>query len=92
MSFRLAFLGGLFSNGARFRQDLCSLGSWCWRNIMSELERHGHTVVARDLPGLGADKTPPAEVTLERYTQAVCGALLTEPQPVLLVGHSMGES
>ena len=59
------------------------------RSVKSELERHGHTVVARDLPGLGEDKTPATEITLERYTQAVCNALLTEPEPVLLVGHSM---
>ena len=64
-------------------------GSWCWKNIKGELERHGHTVVARDLPGLGEDKTPAEEVTLERYTDAVCETLLSEPEPVLLVGHSM---
>jgi pimeloyl-ACP methyl ester carboxylesterase len=64
-------------------------GRWCWKNIIGELERHGHTVVARDLPGLGEDKTPMEEVTLERYTDAVCEALLAEPKPVLLVGHSM---
>jgi pimeloyl-ACP methyl ester carboxylesterase len=65
-------------------------GSWCWTGLKAELERHGHTVVARDLPGLGADKTPPGEVTLEEYTDAVCETLLSEPEPILLVGHSMG--
>jgi pimeloyl-ACP methyl ester carboxylesterase len=35
-------------------------------------------------------KRLPPEVTLERYTEAVCGALETETEPVLLVGHSMG--
>jgi pimeloyl-ACP methyl ester carboxylesterase len=65
-------------------------GSWCWREIISDLEGHRQTVVARDLPGLGEDKMPPGAITLEGYTEAVCGALLTEREPVLLVGHSMG--
>ena len=65
-------------------------GRWVWDKVTSPLEAKGHTVAALDLPGLGADRTPAAEVTLQRYTDAVCEALITEDEPVLLVGHSMG--
>ena len=40
-------------------------GRWCWAKRTGKLEEHGHTVVARDLPGLGDDRTPAAEITLE---------------------------
>jgi pimeloyl-ACP methyl ester carboxylesterase len=65
-------------------------GRWCWVKTIAELEGMGHTVVALDLPGLGEDQTPPAEITLQRYVDAVCDALGKEEEPVLLVGHSMG--
>lgn len=65
-------------------------GRWCWEKVTGKLEAQGHTVVARDLPGLGNDPTPAATVTLETYTNAVCEALVAEDEPVLLVGHSMG--
>ena len=65
-------------------------GSWCWDRLIGPLEAEGHEVDARDLPGLGEDRTPAAEVTLDRYVDAVCEALTRESEPVLLVGHSMG--
>jgi pimeloyl-ACP methyl ester carboxylesterase len=55
-----------------------------------ELESRGHTVVALDLPALAENHTPPAEITLLRYVDAVCDALAKEDEPVLLAGHSMG--
>ena len=64
--------------------------SLVWNKVVGELEARGHTVVARDLPGLGEDQTPLAEITLQNYVDAVCDALVTEDDPVLLVGHSMG--
>jgi len=50
----------------------------------------GFDVVAIDLPGLGADRTPPGEVTLDGYRAAVVDAVVAAPEPVTLVGHSMG--
>jgi pimeloyl-ACP methyl ester carboxylesterase len=50
----------------------------------------GHRPVAIDLPGHGADQTPRAHQTLEAYVDALLRALDAEPEPVLLVGHSMG--
>jgi len=46
--------------------------------------------VARDLPGLGLDRTPAAEITLQAYADAVCEALAKEADPAVVVGHSMG--
>jgi pimeloyl-ACP methyl ester carboxylesterase len=65
-------------------------GDWCWKNVRPLLENRGHTVIANDLPGLGNDQTPAAEITLVRYRDAVCESLEKEREPVILVGHSMG--
>jgi pimeloyl-ACP methyl ester carboxylesterase len=47
-------------------------------------------VTALDLPGSGDDDTPVADVTLDAYAGRICDALADEPEPVVLVGHSMG--
>jgi pimeloyl-ACP methyl ester carboxylesterase len=38
----------------------------------------------------GEDRTPAAEVTLQGYTDRVVDALDAQPEPVVLVGHSLG--
>lgn len=65
-------------------------GAWCWEKVVPLLEQAGHRVVARDLPGHGSDPTPPDEVTLDSYARAVAALLDDQPEPVVLVGHSMG--
>jgi pimeloyl-ACP methyl ester carboxylesterase len=55
-----------------------------------ELAGRGHEVATFDLPGAGDDPTPVAEVTLDAYARRICDALADEPEPVVLVGHSMG--
>jgi len=65
-------------------------GGWCWYKVVAALEKHGHTVLAPDLPGHGKDKTPIADVTLQRYVDSVCKLLDAQREPVVLVGHSMG--
>jgi pimeloyl-ACP methyl ester carboxylesterase len=65
-------------------------GAWCWDRVAPLLEQDGHEVVRFDLPGHGEDRTPAAEVTLEGYTDRVVEALDTLPEPVVLVGHSLG--
>jgi pimeloyl-ACP methyl ester carboxylesterase len=65
-------------------------GAWSWKDIVGPLERAGHTVTAVDLPGAGEDETPVAGVTLDACAAKVCDALLAEPEPAILVGHSMG--
>jgi pimeloyl-ACP methyl ester carboxylesterase len=65
-------------------------GAWCWEPLVAELSAGGHTVATLDLPGSGDDATPVAEVTLDAYTQRICDTLADQPEPVILVGHSMG--
>ena len=65
------------------------LGAWSWERVLPGLVEAGHTARAIDLPGAGADTTPVAEVTLDRYADAICAAL-TDAPPTLLTGHSMG--
>jgi pimeloyl-ACP methyl ester carboxylesterase len=65
-------------------------GAWCWERVIPGLEAAGHTAVAIDLPGQGADPTPLEQITLYRYADAVCDALDRLDGPVLLTGHSMG--
>ena len=64
-------------------------GAWFWELLIGELESGGHTVEAFDLPGSGADASPVAEATLDRYAQSVCETL-GRGEPAILVGHSMG--
>jgi len=63
-------------------------GAWCWYKVIPRLEAAGHRVIAPDLPGLGADKTPIGEVTLKRWVDAVVECLDMADEPVVLVGHS----
>ncbi|MCU0900550.1 MAG: alpha/beta fold hydrolase [Cypionkella sp.] len=61
-------------------------GAWCWHRVIPALAALGHTARAIDLPGRGRDRTPLAEVTLDSYARAICGAL---ERPAIVVGHSM---
>ncbi len=65
-------------------------GAWCWNKVVPLLQKEGHTVVAPDLPGLGEDKTPISEVTLQAYAARVCEVVSAQSEPVILLGHSMG--
>ena len=65
-------------------------GAWCWEKLVPILDGAGHAVLAIDLPGHGDDETPPSEVTLASYGEAVCRGARCLPPPVLAVGHSMG--
>ena len=65
-------------------------GAWCWTKLVPELERRGHRAVAFDLPGSGEDKTPIEQVTLDGYIVRVSEVILRQPEPVILVGHSLG--
>jgi pimeloyl-ACP methyl ester carboxylesterase len=64
-------------------------GAWCWAPLVEELTAAGHTVDTFDLPGSGDDPTPVAEVTLDAYAARICEALADQPEPAVLVGHSM---
>jgi len=65
-------------------------GAWCWRDVTPLLESAGHRVLAPDLPGHGEDASPAGEMTLESYARRVRETIEESPEPVVLVGHSMG--
>lgn len=66
-------------------------GGWCWDLLIPALVAQGIAAVALDLPGHGADRTAPAEVTLARYAEAIL-RLRDDlgPGPVAALGHSAG--
>jgi pimeloyl-ACP methyl ester carboxylesterase len=65
-------------------------GAWCWDKVVSLLEEAGHRAIALDLPGHGRDETPIAHVTFEAYCNKTRKIVEAQPEPVILVGHSMG--
>jgi pimeloyl-ACP methyl ester carboxylesterase len=65
-------------------------GGWIWGPLAERLEDAGHEVEAPDLPGMGDDDTPFAEVTLDLYAGAVCEVIDRSGEPSILVGNSMG--
>ena len=65
-------------------------GAWCWHKLVPRLEKNGHTVIATDLPSLGRDRTPVNRVSLAKWRDHVCAIIDSQPDPVILVGHSRG--
>lgn len=65
-------------------------GAWCWEKLVPLLESKGHTVIPPDLPGHGKDQTPLDQVRLRTYADKICEIVAAQPEPVILVGHSMG--
>lgn len=65
-------------------------GGWCWEKVVPLLEAAGHKVCAPDLPGLGDDQTPPANVTLADNVEKLARLLDKMEEQVILVGHSLG--
>jgi pimeloyl-ACP methyl ester carboxylesterase len=67
-----------------------SHGGWCWEKVKPLLEANGNRVCAPDLPGMGKDDTPPANVTLADNVEKLSRLLDKMDEPVVLVGHSLG--
>ena len=65
-------------------------GAWIWGPLTDHLKAAGHAVAAFDLPGLGDDKTPASEVTLDRCVARLCEVLAADSEPAIVVGNSMG--
>lgn len=62
--------------------------SWNWHRVVPILEKQGHRVIAVDLPGMGRDKTPVAEVKMHTTVAKLCELLDSIDEKVILVGHS----
>ncbi len=65
-------------------------GAWCWYKVVPLLEKAGHRAIAVDLPGLGRDRTPLRDVSLQSYVDRVGAAIDQQPGRAILVGHSRG--
>ncbi len=67
-------------------------GAWLnagiWGRIALRLRDAGHEVLTPDLPGNGQDATPPSQVNLQTYVDAIA-TLISDRKDVVLVGHSM---
>ncbi len=62
--------------------------AWNWHKVTPLLEKQGHRVLAVDLPGMGRDKTPVQEVTMEMVVAKICKLIDSVEGKVILVGHS----
>jgi pimeloyl-ACP methyl ester carboxylesterase len=65
-------------------------GGWCWSKLTPLLEQAGHRTVTFDLPAHGEDSSPVSSASLQSYTDRVAQVLEQQPEPVILVAHSMG--
>jgi pimeloyl-ACP methyl ester carboxylesterase len=69
-------------------------GSWhqpsTWERVVDRLTDAGHTATAVAYPGDAGDPTPASLITQQSYVGAVLKAIDAAPEPVVLVGHSMG--
>jgi pimeloyl-ACP methyl ester carboxylesterase len=65
-------------------------GGWCWEKVVHRLNEAGHRAFAPDLPGMGADRTPPLDVTLATTGGFIAELAQRQPEKVILVGHSLG--
>ncbi|QYG93879.1 alpha/beta hydrolase [Iamia sp. SCSIO 61187] len=64
-------------------------GGWCWDRVTTRLVGAGHTVIAPDLTGLGADAAAlDRHVGLGTHVDDVTAVLEQAVEPVVLVGHS----
>jgi pimeloyl-ACP methyl ester carboxylesterase len=65
--------------------------SFAWTRVKPVLEDGGAVVTTFDLPGHSdADSARAGAVTMADYVAAATAAVEATPQPVILVGHSMG--
>ena len=62
--------------------------AWNWHKVTPLLEKQGHKVLAIDLPGMGRDKTPVQNVTMEIAVAKICDLIDSIDGKVILVGHS----
>ena len=65
-------------------------GGWCCDAVVNLLTTAGHRALAPDLPGMGTDRIPPQDVTLEMTGSFIASLARRQPEKVVLVGHSLG--
>ncbi len=66
-------------------------GSWCWDNVVGQLEEHGFNVVVPNLPGhLQPGSSSRIVNTMKSYVDHISSVVDSIDGDVVLVGHSMG--
>ena len=65
-------------------------GGWCWDRVGRGLAERGFAVAAPDLPGRGGDGVDVGQVSLSDCVERLAGVVLSSPEPVVLVAHSLG--
>lgn len=65
-------------------------GAWIWEPLSERLKSMGHSVETFDLPGMGEDRTPVKEITLNACADRLCAVLASRPETAVVIGHSMG--
>jgi len=65
-------------------------GGWCWEALTPCLAAKGHTVLAPDLPGMGASAIPASQATLAGWADFIIDLARVQAAPPILVGHSRG--
>lgn len=64
------------------------LGAWAWDEVAGLLRADGHGVAALTLPGLGSADDDRTSITLSDHVEAICDAVRTAGEPVVLAVHS----
>jgi pimeloyl-ACP methyl ester carboxylesterase len=62
----------------------------CWHAVVHRLVAAGHRALAPDLPGMGTDRTPPQDVSLEMTGRFVADLARRQSGKTIVVGHSLG--
>src|SRR5262245_58541371 len=67
-------------------------GGWVWDRFRAPFEAAGHAVTALDLPGHepGARAGAVTGLSMSDYARAVAEACRAQPEPPILIGHSLG--
>ena len=65
-------------------------GAWCWYKVLPLLKKAGHKAIAVDLPGLGRDRRPLWEISMQNYVDRVSAAMDEQGGRAILVGHGRG--
>jgi pimeloyl-ACP methyl ester carboxylesterase len=65
-------------------------GGWCWDQLVPELEKRGHRVLAPDLPGMADSGLPISAATMPDWARFVADLARAQGEKVVLVGHSRG--
>lgn len=66
------------------------LGGSSWSRVAHRLEEAGHAPRALTLPGMESADADRSGISLADHVEAVVTAIDAAPEPVLLVGHSLG--